>query len=200
MVNTPPPSQKVQPVKPFPTTTLKAIPPPPTKKPTAAVIPSKPNPAPTSLPKLPPLRPAPNPEPQNVAKPLTPRTVDPLKAENISKTTVSTDSNKSTNTSNVLSSILPNTTSVMKEKVSHAVKEKTTVKDNKTTSKDKTGFMLPTPKPPTTKPGIVVYILTSVLMASRKTVFNNRFTKKNSNLWPCSSVVSLPPYYFRVVF
>ena len=157
----PPPTQKVQPTKPSPAPALKPIPPPPPpppKKPAAAVIPSKPNPPPAPLPKLPPLRPTPNPELQNVAKPITPRTVDPPKPENISKSTVSTDSDTPTNSSNVLSSILPSTTPVVKEKVSQVLKEKTTVKDNKITSKDKAGFMLPMPKPSTTKPGIFLSI------------------------------------------
>jgi hypothetical protein len=79
--------------------------------------------------------------------------VDPPKpSEIISKTTVSKDSSKPMNPPNVQSSIIA--TSVTKDKVSHVNKEKTIIKDNKTTSKDKTGFVLPTPKPVATKPGI----------------------------------------------
>ena len=162
VTNTPPRVQTVQPIKSSPPTILKPLPPPVTKKPPTAIIPPQPKPSPPPLPKLPPLRPASSPvavtKPQNVLKPLTPRTIDP--SENISKTAASTDSNKLTNTSDVLS-ILPNTGSLGKDKVSS--KEKTIVKESKTTSKDKTGFVLPNPKPAATKPGRV-YLCSVIYM------------------------------------
>ena len=99
--------------------------------------------------------------PQVVSKPDTPRTTDPPKlAENISKTTVSADSIEPKYSGlDVISKILtpPEVPSRVKEKP--VVKEsKTTLKDKdtKTTLKDKTGFVLPTPKPTTTKPGMFV--------------------------------------------
>ncbi len=148
-----------QAMKSTPPPVLKSLPPPPTKKPPTAIIPPqpKPSPVPTMLPKLPPLRPTSTPvavtKPQVISKPVTPRTVtpNPKPPENILKSTESTDSSKPTNSSDVLPSIIP--TPVVK--VSHTTKEKTIIKDNKTTSRDKTGFVLPTPKPIVTKPGII---------------------------------------------
>jgi hypothetical protein len=96
-------------------------------------------------------------KPQVISKPVTPHTLEPPKpADIILKTTVSTDSNKQQN-SDVLSSILP--PPMVKDKVPHTTKEKTIVKDIKTTLKDKTGFVLPTPKPTTTKSGMCVSIV-----------------------------------------
>lgn len=104
----------------------------------------------------------------NPAKPVATSTVDSLKSENISKTAVSTNNSgkqtsssgkqanitgKQTNPSDILATILPSSSSSVRV----ASKEKIVGKESKSISKDKTGFVLPTPKPPTTKPGDVYF-------------------------------------------